>query len=146
MNVTVHNGRKVQHGLPQTEGADPMSARTVEPGQHDTGLAEAIAAELLAHPAVVTMSGGPLGVLATHLPGRKVNGVRVRGAGEPIEIGVILRLGDPLPKVTEELRARVRALAGEVRVDVTVADIQADSADRSDKADTGDEADAGERR
>ncbi|WP_116041131.1 hypothetical protein [Amycolatopsis palatopharyngis] len=112
-----------------------MSARTAEPGHHDSGIAEAIAEELLAHPSVVAMSGGPLGVLATHLPGRKVNGVRVPGPGEPIEIGVILRLGDPLPQVTEELRARVRALAGEVRVDVTVDDVRADTASEAGAAD-----------
>ncbi|SFB45156.1 hypothetical protein SAMN05216266_1128 [Amycolatopsis marina] len=92
----------------------------------DTDLAEAIAKELLAHPAVVALSGGPLGVLATHLPGRKVTGVRAPGHGEPVEVGVVVRLGDPLPQVTEELRARVRTLAGAVRVDVTVTDVQAE--------------------
>lgn len=97
---------------------------TARMGQdQDTDLAETIANDLLAHPSVMGMSGGPLGVLATHLPGRKVTGVRMQGPGEPVEVGVILRLGDPLPRVTEELRGRVRTLAGNVPVNVTVTDV-----------------------
>lgn len=107
-----------------------MTTRTDR--DQDRDLAETIADDLLAHPSVVGMSGGPLGVLATHLPGRKVTGVRTQGPGEPVEVGVTVRLGDPLPRVTEELRGRVRALAGNVPVNVTVTDVvEVDAADRS---------------
>ncbi|OZM71070.1 hypothetical protein CFN78_21590 [Amycolatopsis antarctica] len=86
-------------------------------------LAEAIANEVLGHPAVVRLDGGAFGALATHLPGRKVAGVRVTELGEPVEIGVVLRLTGSLPAVTGDLRTRVRAIAGDVPVHVEVTDV-----------------------
>ncbi|RBM21573.1 hypothetical protein DI005_09905 [Prauserella sp. PE36] len=86
-------------------------------------LADAIARDLSAHPSVVRLDGGVRGTLATHLPGRKVVGVRVTGEGEPVDLGVVLRLDDSLPGVLDDLRARVRAIAGTVPVNVEVADI-----------------------
>jgi hypothetical protein len=88
------------------------------PAQADT-----IAAAVLAHPSVARLDGGALGVVATHLPGRRVVGVRLPGDDGPVELSVVLFLGQPLPEVTAELRSIVRALAGDVRVDVTVTDI-----------------------
>jgi uncharacterized alkaline shock family protein YloU len=86
-------------------------------------LAEAIAAEVRAHPAVVRLDGGALGVVATHLPGKRVVGVRVGEPDEPVEIAVVLRLGSPIPQVVADLRERVLGLAGHVAVDVEVTDV-----------------------
>ncbi|SFQ60247.1 hypothetical protein SAMN05421810_110152 [Amycolatopsis arida] len=85
--------------------------------------AETIAREVLAHPAVVRLDGGPLGVVATHLPGRRVTGVRVPDDGAPVEVGVVLRLGEPLPELTEQVRHRVRGVVGTVPVDIVVSDV-----------------------
>ncbi|WP_199431687.1 hypothetical protein [Qaidamihabitans albus] len=89
----------------------------------DEELADAIAREVSAHAAVIRLDEGGLGTLATHLPGRRVRGVRVGAPGEPIALGVVLRLDRSLPRVTGELRARVRAIAGEVPVDIEVTDV-----------------------
>ncbi|MEU6645474.1 hypothetical protein ABZ863_23375 [Saccharomonospora sp. NPDC046836] len=86
-------------------------------------LADAIATEVSTHPSVVRLDGGALGTLATYLPRRKIVGVRVTEPDEPIDIGVVLRLGRRLPEVTGELRERVRAIAGNVPVNVTVTDV-----------------------
>ncbi len=84
----------------------------------------AVAAAVLAHPAVARLDGGPFGTVASHLPGRRrVLGVRVGEGAEPVEIAVVARLGTPLPTLAEELGAAVRALLGPVAVDVTVSDV-----------------------
>ncbi|ASR34547.1 hypothetical protein BAY61_05575 [Prauserella marina] len=87
-------------------------------------LADAIAEALGTHPSVVSLDGGEHGGLATYLPRRKVVGVRVTGEGEPVGIGVVLRLGEPFPAVADQLRELVRDIAGDVRVDVTIADVR----------------------
>lgn len=85
-------------------------------------LAAAIAAELRAHSAVAGLGAGHLGVIATHGPNRRVLGVRVPGLGDPVEIGVVLWLR-PLVPVADELRARVRELAGDVDVSIEIIDV-----------------------
>ncbi|MEC3981094.1 hypothetical protein [Amycolatopsis sp. H20-H5] len=90
------------------------------PAQADT-----IAAAVLAHPSVARLDGGALGVVATHLPGHRVVGVRQPDEDGAVELSVVLTLGQPLPEVTAQLRSVVRAIAGDVRVDVTVTDIVA---------------------
>lgn len=81
---------------------------------------------MLAHPAVVRMSGGAFGTVASYLPGRRVVGVRLPLAEtDPVELAVVARLGVPLPRLAEELGAAVVAVLGPVAVDVTVADVEA---------------------
>lgn len=100
-------------------------------------VADVIAAAVLAHPAVVRLDGGAFGTVASHLPGRRVVGVRViAGAAGPdaaqdtstggVEVAVVARLGRPLPAVVAELRDRVRQVAGAVPVDVMVSDVVID--------------------
>ncbi|GAA0625602.1 hypothetical protein GCM10010174_51270 [Kutzneria viridogrisea] len=86
-------------------------------------LAELIAQAVLAHPAVHRLDGGEFGVVASPLPGRRVLGVLTEGPGSPVEIAVVLLLGHPIPEVVEQLRERVKAVAGTVPVDITVADL-----------------------
>lgn len=99
------------------------------PGQSsERPLPERVAAAVLGHPAVARLDGGPFGSVASYLPGRRVVGVRAgegAAAGEPVEVAVVVRwpAGAPLPVLAEEIAARVRAVAGERPVDVTVADL-----------------------
>ncbi|MFB9908357.1 hypothetical protein [Allokutzneria oryzae] len=85
--------------------------------------ADAIAEAVLAHPSVRRLDAGAFGSITSYLPGRRVDGVRAGGPGEPVEIGVVLTLGRPLPEVVADLRERVRRVGGDVPVDVTVADV-----------------------
>ncbi|GAA1944988.1 hypothetical protein [Amycolatopsis minnesotensis] len=100
-------------------------------------LAERIAAAVGAHPAVERLDAGPLGVVATHLPGHRVHGVRAGEAGEPVEISVVLRMTGPLPDLGAELRALVRGIAGDVAVHVTVTDITGPGTPDPSTVDTG---------
>ncbi|MCO1574849.1 MULTISPECIES: hypothetical protein [unclassified Crossiella] len=86
-------------------------------------LADRIAQVVLTHPSVVSLHGGAYGQVLSYLPGRKVIGVRSTGDGEPVEVGVVLRFGEPLPEVVTELRQRVRQVTGAVPVDITVVDV-----------------------
>lgn len=91
-------------------------------------LARSVAALVAAHPAVARLDGGVFGAVATHLPGRRLVGVRIGQGAEPVEIGVVLHLQSPIPGVVRTLRREVAALctaAGHpvTAVDVTVADV-----------------------
>jgi hypothetical protein len=93
------------------------------PSGDSPALADLVAEAVLAHPSVLRLHGGDFGVTASHLPGRKVVGVRVGEAGERIEVAVVLRLDRPLPDIVADLRSRVREVAGAVKVDITVSDV-----------------------
>jgi hypothetical protein len=86
--------------------------------------AAAVAAAVLAHPAVARLDGGPFGTVASFLPGRRrIEGVRIGVGDEPVEIAVVVRLGTPLPQLADELGAVVRTVLGPVPVDVTISDV-----------------------
>lgn len=90
-------------------------------------LAERIADVVLAHPAVSALDAGRFGAVASYLPGRRVDGVRITQDGSAVEVSVALVFGQPIPAVAEALRSAVRELVGDVAVDVTIVDlIQAD--------------------
>lgn len=88
-------------------------------------LAERIRKAVAADPAVARLDGGPNGLVATHLPGGRIEGVRVSGLAEPIEVRVVAYLGQPIPEVGAAILQRVRGIAGDVTVDVTIADVVA---------------------
>jgi uncharacterized alkaline shock family protein YloU len=84
---------------------------------------ETIARAVLGHPGVVRLDGGRFGEFISPLPGRRVVGVRVGTAEEGVELGVVLRLGQPIPVVAQDLREIVRDVLGPVPVDVSVVDV-----------------------
>jgi hypothetical protein len=89
---------------------------------------EAVAAAVLAHPAVLRLDGGAWGTVASYLPGRRLLGVRVGEPGEPVEIAVVVRFGTPLPELAEELAGVVRERIGAaVPVEVLFADVDMDT-------------------
>ncbi|HET8640593.1 MAG TPA: hypothetical protein VFM37_01580 [Pseudonocardiaceae bacterium] len=88
-----------------------------------TELAERIAAVVLAHPAVSALNAGPFGTVASYLPGRRVDGVRVADDGSAVEVSVTLVFGQPIPVVADQLRSAVRGLTGDVAVNVTIVDL-----------------------
>ena len=84
---------------------------------------DAVAAAAQALPVVRSLSGGRFGEVATYLPGRRVQGVRVRG--ENVEVHVVAGPEVPLPVVGATVRGAVLPLAGGRAVDVHVDDIDA---------------------
>ncbi|GAA4554121.1 hypothetical protein GCM10023175_51490 [Pseudonocardia xishanensis] len=72
------------------------------------------------------MDGGPFGTVASHLPGRRVTGVRLGEPPETVEVAVVARWPwpVPLPAVADEIAAAVRGVLGEREVAVTVVDVE----------------------
>lgn len=89
-------------------------------------LAERLAEAVRDHPSVLRLAGGEFDVITTPLPGRRVTGVRVPDSDEPVEVAVVLRLDRPLTETAADLRARAAEVAGQRRVDITVADVVTD--------------------
>jgi hypothetical protein len=85
----------------------------------------AVAAAVLAHPSVLGLDGGPFGVIASHLPGRRLPGVRIGMGDEPTEVAIVVAVGVPFDRLADEIAERVRAVLGPVPVDVTFSDVGA---------------------
>ena len=88
----------------------------------DAADADAIAAAVLACPAVADLSGGTVGEVATYLPGRRVKGVRVRE--DRIDIQVVGVYGVPIPDLAQQVRAAVARPARRRAVNVRVEDLR----------------------
>jgi hypothetical protein len=91
-----------------------------------SGLLEAIDAEALAERvagcrSVARLSAGPVGEVATYLPGRRVPGVRL--AGGRIEVHVVARWGVRMPDLAADVRAAVGLIAAGSPIDVHVDDV-----------------------
>ena len=87
------------------------------------GQAEIIAAAVASCPGVARLSSGASPVeVATYLPGRRVQGVRM-GDGV-VEIHVVARPGTVLPVLAESVRRAVTAVVPVPVVDVFVDDLE----------------------
>ncbi|MFI0367679.1 hypothetical protein ACH35V_07355 [Actinomadura sp. 1N219] len=86
-----------------------------------TDLADQVAEAALACPDVRTLTAGPHVRIATYRAGLPLAGVAVRD--DEIEIGVVAGYGRPLPDIAEDVRRRVRPLAGRRKIDVLIADL-----------------------
>ncbi|RJK94943.1 hypothetical protein D5H78_13270 [Vallicoccus soli] len=83
----------------------------------------AVAAAVVAAPGVAALGGGGTAALvATHLPGERVRGVRV-GPDGGLQVAVVLRYGDPVPSLVDGVRAAAASAAPGRAVDVLVADV-----------------------
>ena len=83
---------------------------------------ERIAAAVRGCPGVAGLSAGQFGEVASYLPGRRVNGVRITEDG--VETHVVLWYGIPVDEAVVQIRSAVRAVAPEAAaVDVVVADL-----------------------
>ncbi len=103
---------------------EPPTRRPAPDPADPGGLADLVGAAVLGHPAVVRLDAGAFGTVATHLPGRRVVGVRSAGPDGPVLVCVVLAAGSTIPDVSAQLRERVRAVAGPVPVDVHVSDLE----------------------
>ena len=77
---------------------------------------------MLAVPGVSSLHAGVFGEVATYLPGRRVNGVRL--GDEACEVHVVLDWGTPVLQTADAVRIAVEHLI-DGPVDVTVQDIAA---------------------
>lgn len=80
-------------------------------------VADRVAEAVLSVPGVHDLHGGVLGEVATYLPGRRVNGVRLRDGDTQVHL--VLSWGAPVSATTDEVRTRVAAIVpGTVHVAV----------------------------
>lgn len=91
-------------------------------------VADVVAAAVLAVPGVHDLHSGSVGEVATYLPGRRVNGVRMREPG--CSVHVVLDWGTPVLETTDAVREAVRPYVSGP-VDVTVEDIHLPDSTRS---------------
>jgi hypothetical protein len=80
-----------------------------------------VAAAVLAVPHVAALSGGRVGEIATYLPGRRVDGVRVRPG--QVEVHVVAPYGPTMAEVAAAVRAAVVDAVGPVEVVVGIDDL-----------------------
>lgn len=92
-----------------------MSSDTRPPVDADT-----VSDAVLAVPGVHDLHAGLLGEVATYLPGRRVNGVRLREDG--CEVHLVLEWGAPVAATTDAVRTAVSALVPGT-VTITVEDV-----------------------
>ncbi|WP_241386403.1 hypothetical protein [Rhodococcus sp. CH91] len=91
-----------------------------------SGAADSVeTADLVAHAAlavsgVVSLHGGAFGEVATYLPGRRVDGIRL--TDRICEVHIVVRIPADLPAVAQAVRARVAPLVT-VPVQVTIEDV-----------------------
>ena len=85
-------------------------------------LADRVADATLSVPGVTGLHAGSFGEVASYLPGRRVNGVRLRD--DVAEVHVAVAMGRPLLEVAEAVRAAVAALVT-TPVEVVVEDVTA---------------------
>ena len=90
------------------------------PGPGEPTDVDLIAEAVVAVPGVHELHGGVLGEVATYLPGRRVNGVRLRDTG--CEIHVVLDYGVGISQTSQSVRDAVRPLVTGP-IDVTVEDV-----------------------
>ena len=83
---------------------------------------DAVVERVTACPSVARISPGPVGEVATYLPGRRVPGVRL--GDDRIEIHVVARWGVRVPDLAADVRAAVQSIAADVLVDVHVDDVE----------------------
>ena len=95
-----------------------MSVGADLPPQAD--LADRVAAAVLGVPGVARLHTGVFGEVATYLPGRRVDGVRLRP--DRAEVHLVLAWGAPVEPTAAAVRQVAAAIAGTV-VDVSVQDV-----------------------
>ncbi|MCW2576681.1 MAG: uncharacterized protein JWR28_3045 [Modestobacter sp.] len=94
-----------------------------DPATAEADTADAIAAAVLARPAVAALHPGRLARrTVTYLPGRRVEGVHV--TDDRIAVSVVGVQGIPITVLADQVRTAVEPLAGGRPVDVHVADLQ----------------------
>lgn len=82
---------------------------------------DAVATAVRGCPGVLDLHGGPPQLIATYLPGRRVEGVRVdRGV---VAVQVRARWGTPVSDLSAQIRVALKPLAVGRRIDIVWADV-----------------------
>ena len=102
-----------------------MSDLTLQPvcdGGGSVTAADVVAAAVLACPGVAGLHSGGLRQVATYLPGRRVEGVRIDP--DRLEVGVVAAFGVPVPALAQRIREALAPLAAGRMIDLYMGDVQ----------------------
>lgn len=108
---------------PQTETQtelQPEPEPEPDPVEHEPDPADLVAAAVLAVDGVAGLHGGTFGEVASYLPGRRVEGIRL--TDEITEVHLVLQWGAPVLATADAVRAVVAPLV-RTPVDITVQDV-----------------------
>jgi uncharacterized alkaline shock family protein YloU len=97
-----------------------------------TAPAERIRDAVLSVPGVADMHSGTFGQIVTHLPGRRVRGVRINRSG--VQVHVVVHLNVDIPAVAQQIRAAAVAAAPGVGPYTVVVEDVAEPQTRSETA------------
>ena len=100
---------------------------TTNSGVVGGGTVEAIAAAVLASPAVARLHGGRFNTVASYVPGRRVVGVALTPS--EITVGVVGRYPNTVAQIAAQVRAAVATVVPGVAVTVAVEDIDIEDID-----------------
>ena len=101
-----------------------ISADTAAVGT-GTSTADLVAAAVRACPDVVDLTAGAFGQVATYLPGRRVNGVRLgQQDGDAVEVHVVARYGVQAHVLAVQVRQAVWSVLPGRPVDVHIDDLE----------------------
>jgi uncharacterized alkaline shock family protein YloU len=102
--------------------ASPTATATTRPfSLQAEAEAEAVAVAVQACPAVVDLTGGSFGEVATYLPGRRITGVRL--TDDRIDVHLIGRYGVPVPILAAQVRTALTHLSRGRAIDIRVEDL-----------------------
>lgn len=82
---------------------------------------DAVATAVRGCPGVLDLHGGPPQLIATYLPGRRVEGVRVDRMAVAVQVRA--RWGTPVSDLSAQIRAALKPLAAGRRIDIVWADV-----------------------
>lgn len=93
------------------------------PLDDEAARADEVAAAVASCASVVRLvADGAGAAVATYLPGRRVEGVRLTQDG--VEVSVVARWAPSIPAAAEEIRTAVRRVVGDTPVLVRIADLE----------------------
>ena len=87
---------------------------------------EAVARRVEECPGIASLSSGPVGLAASYLPGKRVEGVRV--TDDLVEVHVVARWGVTTQAVDREVRGAASSMTAGRRLDVFIEDVDVPAA------------------
>lgn len=82
---------------------------------------DAVATAVRGCPGVLDLHAGPPQLIASYLPGRRVEGVRVDRSAVAVQVRA--RWGTPVSELSAQIRAALKPLAAGRRIDIVWADV-----------------------
>jgi hypothetical protein len=92
-----------------------------EPALVDGVDVDAVAAAVRGCPAVDDLDGGPLGGVATYLPGRRVPGIRISESRVEVHVRGVWNV--PVATVASQIRGALATLIGGRSIDIVLTDV-----------------------